>query len=132
MHYDNNGRLYRCDDNLGTVNGVIEPSSIVVNSSIDNTTNMRGHTLGGINGADEDDDDDGWEEREASRTHSVKFTDDLDQNGKEVRIYYYDHNDYNRNHFQRLFARIKSWLCCECLPDFDAYAILTTVTDVLD
>ncbi|XP_044742521.1 protein lap4 isoform X3 [Chrysoperla carnea] len=51
---------------------------------LDNTTNMRGHTLGGINGADEDDDDDGWEEREASRTHSVKFTDDLDQNGKET------------------------------------------------
>lgn len=35
-------------------------------------------------------DDEGWEEREASRTHSVKFTEDVDpggtEPGKEVRF----------------------------------------------
>ena len=31
-------------------------------------------------------DEEGWQEREASRTHSVKFTDELPEPDKEVRI----------------------------------------------
>ena len=31
-------------------------------------------------------DDEGWQEREASRTHSVKFTDELPEVDKEVSI----------------------------------------------
>lgn len=34
-------------------------------------------------------DDEGWQEKETSRTHSVKFTDELPDSDKEVRIYLY-------------------------------------------
>lgn len=32
-------------------------------------------------------DDEGWQEREASRTHSVKFTDEPPEADKEVHVY---------------------------------------------
>ena len=38
-------------------------------------------------GVQSEEDDEGWEEREASRTHSVKFTEDVEpESGKEVTI----------------------------------------------
>ena len=40
-------------------------------------------------GGGEESEDEGWEEREASRTHSVKFTDDVEsETGKEVWQFY--------------------------------------------
>lgn len=35
-------------------------------------------------------DDEGWQEREASRTHSVKFTDEPPEADKEVRSFIYE------------------------------------------
>lgn len=34
----------------------------------------------------DDSEDEGWEEREASRTHSVKFTDDLHSNEQDKEV----------------------------------------------
>lgn len=34
-------------------------------------------------------DDEGWQEREASRTHSVKFTDEPPEADKEVYVYFF-------------------------------------------
>lgn len=58
------GRLYRCDVTPALSNGTLAAAAE------DTTTNVS--------------DDEGWEEREASRTHSVKFTDPQDQDSREV------------------------------------------------
>ncbi|XP_074033149.1 scribble planar cell polarity protein isoform X6 [Leptinotarsa decemlineata] len=57
------GRLYRCDVTPGLSNG---------------------STLSRTDGATEDDDDEDWLEHEASRTHSVKFTDPQEQDNRET------------------------------------------------
>ncbi|XP_050308936.1 protein lap4-like isoform X3 [Anthonomus grandis grandis] len=56
------GRLYRCDLNTGLSNG----------------------TLSRLTASTKDDVSDDWQEQEASRTHSVKFTDNQDQENKET------------------------------------------------
>jgi hypothetical protein len=56
------GRLFRCD----------------VTSTLSN---------GAIAAADDAVSDEDWEEREASRTHSVKFSDPQDQDSKEVKTH---------------------------------------------
>lgn len=53
------GRLYRCDVTPALSNGALR--------------------------SDDPGSDDDWEEREASRTHSVKFSDPQDQDNREVR-----------------------------------------------
>lgn len=53
------GRLYRCDVTPTLSNGALR--------------------------SDEPESEEDWEEREASRTHSVKFTDPQDQDNREVR-----------------------------------------------
>lgn len=58
------GRLYRCDVTPALSNGTLAATAE------DTTTNAS--------------DDEGWEEKEASRTHSVKFTDPQDQDSREV------------------------------------------------
>lgn len=64
------GRLYRCDIKFSGSN-LQESNRIYLKSgSLDHK-------------AESDEDSTGWEEREASRTHSVKFTDDVEEN-KEV------------------------------------------------
>ncbi|XP_066248710.1 protein lap4 [Euwallacea similis] len=57
------GRLYRCDVNAGLSNGTL--SRITASSTKDDVS-------------------DDWQEHEASRTHSVKFTDPQDQENKET------------------------------------------------
>lgn len=64
------GRLYRCDIKF-SANDLQE-------------NNLRSGSLD--QKVESDEDSTGWEEREASRTHSVKFTDDVEEN-KEVNIY---------------------------------------------
>ena len=67
------GRLYRCG---------IKFSGEDLNETSDAEANVAS-----VSSPDcqQESDDDGWEEREASRTHSVKFTEDLDQDlNKEV------------------------------------------------
>lgn len=59
------GRLYRCDVTPALSNG-----TLATTTAEDTTTNIS--------------DDEGWEEKEASRTHSVKFTDPQDQDSREV------------------------------------------------
>lgn len=59
------GRLYRCNYSSGLSNGTLTVA-----------------TDGG-NYTDEDED---WEEKEASRTHSVKFTDPQDQDNRETQF----------------------------------------------
>lgn len=61
------GRLYRCG---------IKFSGENLNEASDGEANIAS-----VSSPDcqQESDDDNWEEREASRTHSVKFTDDLDQ-----------------------------------------------------
>ncbi|PSN36643.1 hypothetical protein C0J52_22299 [Blattella germanica] len=61
------GRLYRCG---------IKFSGEDLNETSDAEANIAS-----VSSPDcqQESDDDGWEEREASRTHSVKFTEDLDQ-----------------------------------------------------
>lgn len=58
------GRLYRCNYSSGLSNGTLTVA-----------------TDGGNYTEDEDED---WEEKEASRTHSVKFTDPQEQDNREV------------------------------------------------
>lgn len=53
------GRLYRCDVTPGLSNGCLATTDDAVS-------------------------DDDWEEREANRTHSVKFTDPQEQDNREV------------------------------------------------
>lgn len=57
------GRLYRCDMNSGLSNGTL--SRIAAATTKDDVS-------------------DDWQEHEASRTHSVKFSDPQDQENKEV------------------------------------------------
>jgi hypothetical protein len=67
------GRLYRCG---------IKFSGENLNEASDDEANVAS-----VSSPDcqQESDDDGWEEREASRTHSVKFPDDVDQDhNKEV------------------------------------------------
>jgi hypothetical protein len=67
------GRLYRCD---------IKFSGEDLNETSDGEANVA--SVSSPDCQQESDEDD-WEEKEASRTHSVKFTDDLDQDqNKEV------------------------------------------------
>lgn len=67
------GRLYRCG---------IKFSGENLNEASDGEANVA--SVSSPDCQQESDDED-WEEREASRTHSVKFTDDLDQDqNKEV------------------------------------------------
>lgn len=61
------GRLYRCDVNTGLSNGTL--SRITASTTKDDVS-------------------DDWQEHEASRTHSVKFTDPQDQENKEVCLFY--------------------------------------------
>lgn len=61
------GRLYRCD--------------IKFSGNELQENNLRSDSVDQKQESDED--SSGWEEREASRTHSVKFTDDVEEN-KEV------------------------------------------------
>lgn len=61
------GRLYRCDVNTGLSNGTL--SRITASTTKDDVS-------------------DDWQEHEASRTHSVKFTDPQDQENKEVCFFY--------------------------------------------
>lgn len=42
----------------------------------------------------DDSDDEGWEEREASRTHSVKFTDDLNSNEQDKEVSNFENYTY--------------------------------------
>ncbi|VEN63990.1 unnamed protein product [Callosobruchus maculatus] len=62
------GRLYRCD--VTTANG---------------TFSYADPHGGGATGDEEEEDDD-WREQEASRTHSVKFSDPQEQDNREVSI----------------------------------------------
>lgn len=67
-HAASDGRLYRCDVTPGLSNG----------STLSRTDESKATE-------DEDDyDDDNWKEQEASRTHSVKFTDPQDTENREV------------------------------------------------
>lgn len=59
------GRLYRCD-----------VSAVLSNGALGLVTD---------DGASDDD----WEEREASRTHSVKFSDPQDHDNREVSYHHY-------------------------------------------
>lgn len=61
MLASSDGRLYRCD---------------VTPTLLSNGATIR---------SDEPESDDDWEEREASRTHSVKFSDPQEQDNREVR-----------------------------------------------
>lgn len=63
------GRLYRCDVRFSGEQPLAD-------------TDVGVSDEGGRRG-ESDEDSAGWEEREASRTHSVKFTDDVEEN-KEV------------------------------------------------
>jgi len=66
------GRLYRCG---------IKFSGEDLNETSDGEANIASVSLPDC----QQESDDDWEEKEASRTHSVKFTDDLDQDqNKEV------------------------------------------------
>lgn len=60
------GRLYRCDVNSGLSNGTL--SRITASTTKDDVS-------------------DDWQEQEASRLHSVKFTDPQDQENKEVSLF---------------------------------------------
>jgi hypothetical protein len=60
------GRLYRCD---------IKFSGEDLNEASDDEANVA--SVSSPDCQQESDDD--WEEKEASRTHSVKFTDDVDE-----------------------------------------------------
>jgi hypothetical protein len=67
------GRLYRCD---------VKFSGEDLNEASDGEANVA--SVSSPDCQQESDEDD-WEEKEASRTHSVKFTDDLDEDqNKEV------------------------------------------------
>lgn len=67
------GRLYRCDSKF---------SGEDLNEASDGEANIA--SVSSPDGQQESDEDD-WEEKEASRTHSVKFTDDVDEDqNKEV------------------------------------------------
>nr|CAD7569589.1 unnamed protein product [Timema californicum] len=72
------GRLYRCG---------IKFSGEGLNEAYQQQVGGTPANLACVSPADnkhEESDDEGWEEREASRTHSVKFTDDVDSDvGKE-------------------------------------------------
>ncbi|XP_023710095.1 protein scribble homolog isoform X5 [Cryptotermes secundus] len=61
------GRLYRCDSKF---------SGEDLNEASDGEANIA--SVSSPDGQQESDEDD-WEEKEASRTHSVKFTDDVDE-----------------------------------------------------
>nr|CAD7439036.1 unnamed protein product [Timema bartmani] len=73
------GRLYRCG---------IKFSGEGLNEAYQQQVGGTPANLACVSPADnkhEESDDEGWEEREASRTHSVKFTDDVDSDvGKET------------------------------------------------
>lgn len=104
---------------MGNINGVIlndNHQDHPANCSTADSRQDRRNTI------DEDDDDDGWEEREASRTHSVKFTDELEADSKEVR----------HKCVKNIYKRMQTWFCCLCIRRFDAYTILATVADILD
>lgn len=62
MLASSNGRLYRCDVTPALSNGALR--------------------------SDDPASDDDWEEQEASRTLSVKFSDPQDQDNREVRCYF--------------------------------------------
>lgn len=64
------GRLYRCDVKFS--------GNDLQENNIRTTSSDRQ--------PESDEDDANWEEREASRTHSVKFTDDVDPENKEVSL----------------------------------------------
>ncbi|KAH1020683.1 hypothetical protein HUJ04_010298 [Dendroctonus ponderosae] len=63
VHNTSDGRLYRCDVNSGLSNGTL--SRITASTTKDDVS-------------------DDWQEQEASRLHSVKFTDPQDQENKET------------------------------------------------
>lgn len=105
------GRLYRCD--------------IRFSGQQQLTDNDNGALSDDLGKRESDEDSAGWEEREASRTHSVKFTDDVEEN-KEVGIYYYsdnsEHSDSGweeceycgRSHYSNYQCKHCFYLCCKC------------------
>lgn len=87
------GRLYRCDVTSGLSNGTLSRTD-------DGTTG----------GEDEDDDD--WKEHEASRTHSVKFTDPQDQENREVSSWFFSSTtQWLMGYFDMVKGCSVSWCC---------------------
>lgn len=63
-------------------------------------------------------DDEGWQEKEASRTHSVKFTDEPTETDKEVsKLYVANPPSFFRFWFIRIFGHITCW---KCSPSYDS------------
>lgn len=95
----------------------------------------NGSTLSRTDGAatEDDDDDDDWREQEASRTHSVKFTDPQEKDNREVR----NTLSSTLSYAVRVYNAVKDWVmkrCCEnstgSLSRSNSYYMLNTMREL--
>lgn len=104
------GRLYRCDVTTGLSNGTLTRTD---------------------DAASEDD----WQEHEASRTHSVKFTDPQEQDNREVSSHSYPSMVWLVGCYSRAKETAVRWCCASrgrSLSRSNSYYMLNALRDTDD